>query len=745
MSCDNDVTAGSPTLAHVVFPTLEFEVTKWHDKMRWLRQDRVLRLSDEGIENVKRKSGVAVTTKKFGYDTLKHVRLVERDYIILAFVDDHDYHYLTADAVRIAWEVNERMNVRENSKRYFKFISTRSGKPTVSAAFRRNKMPMPWDLEDRLVLRQHNSLLELQITEMLLAPSTRVKRWVEKLQSAADASLYLGRAGSPRPAASPTGAVGKRAPTPVNEGETGCRAVAVIGEAIVDVRRLVMEHYVAPSSTQIATPRDIPATIRDGNDLGITFAFLPPQRAADSNADDASQPSCQDDAGGSPASYTARSGTPVGTPCVATPLGLAGFGGEILRCTSPEPAEPSQLLLSRGGEPGDARHSPSSASITNGHLSVSPSPSPPGITNASFGMAGRSLMRKVSRMRDRGASSIEGKVIYVTGGEDELGKCIDRCLQKVLLQPSVADAAYREIHQDGGLAGKRALFAENHRFVHKKPIGYFGIPAKLHSCGWIDAVHELDAMAGKRLPHEKMSCIMLMVRQVFLIASVDSEENVEGYSLDNLLPLIIFVLARSSLAEPLVEAEYIMALSDSVSADEQAYYLTVFFSAIEYIAGLDRSLDCLFSEEPAPQPRPPSRNKSPSPSRASSSPPVPAAVVVSSGKKRALRLSDPPRTSLLAPTQAAPGFMSRSTSRGSLSDSSLVGSTAPAIAPLERPKRMGSGGDEKAMTEFGVILTPQHLLSELSQLSDAKRPPAYFDPARSTPPADDFSDIELAL
>eukprot|EP00659_Diplonema_papillatum_P007716 gene7716-11850_t len=502
----------TPLLAKVVFPNVEFKVTKWHHSRRWLKQDRLLRLTEIGVENVNVYTGKV--SKFHTYTDVDAVKLVNQRYFVLCFNNDHDYHYKTESAVRICWEINERLKAIESRERFKMFIARRissdprskeSLKAHLSEAFRSNKVPIAVDLQHNLLARQQESMLELQITELVMDTKSDEGKHAAQVKSKTEQLLK------------PSQFFGFGKPT-------GTALLAEVRywlqELKVQLQAFFSEacNFTFPDSV-VSSPGDGSLMLQDG-------------------------------------SFSRRSGPFIIQPSV----------------------------------PGSYPPLTSSAQLT-----VSPD-----LTSSSVPGGLRSKLAKRKRMM-----FVEEKVFKKpwrdggAGTDDEVARSVDICLQKFLLK-DLHDKLRTVVESDPSVAEKSKEVRRKLALVRHKPPAYFGIPRKLHNCGWADAVRELNKMSQKRLPVEKMECILVMVRQICIVSSVDSQTKAAtDMSLDDILPIFLYCIARCKLEDPFVEAEYISVLSDGTTSDEHAYYLTVFFSALEYIATIDPLASDPFDPEPS--------------------------------------------------------------------------------------------------------------------------------------------------
>eukprot|EP01061_Rhynchopus_euleeides_P027150 TRINITY_DN44225_c0_g1_i1.p1 TRINITY_DN44225_c0_g1~~TRINITY_DN44225_c0_g1_i1.p1 ORF type:complete len:758 (+),score=260.50 TRINITY_DN44225_c0_g1_i1:111-2384(+) len=591
-----------PELKRIAYPNIEFMVTKWHHKHRWLKQTRVLRLQQHYVENALNKPvspatlplgclasaedaadrartpscfsnpevsrmfsndslvgrdsedspgmvdhyggehrgccGVrcfrsssagssgggqlapagpnhtqsptrdnGYTTKRIPYSNIEGLVLVEGDYFIMKVRNDHDYHYLTRDAVRIVWEIQERINAYEARCRYYSYAATRVGRSEPSdilKAFRLQKLPSPLDSKENLLSRQRESLLELHFLEVLLDAGSKEGTAMRRsnreirhiLQEPEVAYILKGDARSRRAQASD-------GDPPVHTLEF----LASVRELLSCRKTELLTRFLIERAEGFPVPNTAPN--------GLSFA------TTESEASGASRCTSWDDCG--------------------------SMGYEILNNT----IEAASLE-------------------TTSPIRVLRSPK----------RTGRGRGKRASVLCNFTSPAVASAASQCT--EDELIKALDCALQKVVYQDrTVTDALYLLLIRDTELKKKRMQLKRRLAKIRGKPPQFFGVPSELSGCGWDDAIRELDALGGKLLPCQKLDSLVLMMRQLVTVATTDGHSL--SCSLDDILPLVLYCVSRCALLDPWAEAEFMAALTDPSSTDERAYYLTVFISALEYL------------------------------------------------------------------------------------------------------------------------------------------------------------------
>ena len=588
-------------LKRIAYPNLEFVATKWHHKRRWLKQTRVLRILQNGIENALNKPTVhtahpvpvryssdsddtpavppspspspsrhirtfscysspddptsplgctpekktffdhygdehhgstpsthvyaspnseqptklnGFTTKRISYNKVEGLVLVERNYFILKVRDDHDYHYITPDAVRIVWEIQERMKMNEGRRRYYGYAASRVGRAEpckILHAFRAQKLPSPLDLQENLRSLQRESLLELHFMDVLMD-------------------------------------------TTCLEGAAMKRVVRELHEIVHSQEVL---HHLAVRASPTSTPRA--RTLQ-------TLPYLAEVREVLSSKKVEFLHDFLQHRSEGVVEYARGAG-----------------GGSTPRSTS-FGTESERDSLSRCPSSWDENESFGCEILENTMQAASVEAVPPIRVHSP---------RRMPRGRKRsGLCVFTSQALSSAAAEstdEEAAKALDCAIQRMAYRDrTVTDAMYLLLIRDTELKKKRMQLKRNLRRLKGRPPQYFDVSDALADCGWDDAVTELDTLGAKTLPCQKLDCLVMMMRQLFTIAATDSTEK-RTYALDDILPLVIYCVSKCSLVDPWAEAEYMTSLTDPSSTDERAYFLVVFISALEFIISMPLS------------------------------------------------------------------------------------------------------------------------------------------------------------
>jgi hypothetical protein len=142
------------------------------------------------------------------------------------------------------------------------------------------------------------------------------------------------------------------------------------------------------------------------------------------------------------------------------------------------------------------------------------------------------------------------------------------------------------------------LISRKMQLLQGKPQSYFDIPAKLQSAtNWSQSILELSGIETAHTPNEKIACLLASAKSIYSTHNIEkNEENPDSppeqhiMGADDFLPIHIFVVCNSGLKRPhLLTATLWKLVSHGVLQGEGGYYLTVFESALAYIA--DMSLE----------------------------------------------------------------------------------------------------------------------------------------------------------
>eukprot|EP01027_Heterolobosea_sp_BB2_P012151 GEZU01017629.1.p1 GENE.GEZU01017629.1~~GEZU01017629.1.p1 ORF type:complete len:457 (-),score=85.18 GEZU01017629.1:53-1423(-) len=89
-------------------PDLSFSVVKVHHILK-RKQDRILKLTSDGILNCKQTGKCQMVTKSFPYKNVKRVILKDTNNFIIQYHNDHDFFYRSPVSMQIVQEINNRM------------------------------------------------------------------------------------------------------------------------------------------------------------------------------------------------------------------------------------------------------------------------------------------------------------------------------------------------------------------------------------------------------------------------------------------------------------------------------------------------------------------------------------------------------------------------------------------------------------------------------------------------------------
>eukprot|EP01124_Arcella_intermedia_P000801 TRINITY_DN10425_c0_g1_i1.p1 TRINITY_DN10425_c0_g1~~TRINITY_DN10425_c0_g1_i1.p1 ORF type:complete len:467 (-),score=137.32 TRINITY_DN10425_c0_g1_i1:79-1479(-) len=128
------------------------------------------------------------------------------------------------------------------------------------------------------------------------------------------------------------------------------------------------------------------------------------------------------------------------------------------------------------------------------------------------------------------------------------------------------------------------------KYLVIKDQSFFHIDGKLQSPSeWGDVVVVLRGIENDCLPFNQIVCIIEVFKSIHSVFSLEHEKNASEedpliISGDDLLPIFIFILVRSSLKRLASLSEYLCNLIDNeTSFGEAGYCLAVFASAVQYL------------------------------------------------------------------------------------------------------------------------------------------------------------------
>jgi len=125
----------------------------------------------------------------------------------------------------------------------------------------------------------------------------------------------------------------------------------------------------------------------------------------------------------------------------------------------------------------------------------------------------------------------------------------------------------------------------------EKTQDFFQIDAKIQSpTEWEEAVIALNRISTEDLPWAQVDCLLDCFITISNLFNAEHKQDTNSESdkiilvSDDLLPIFIFILIKSSLTQLASLSEYLWNLIDGTASSGQAgYYLTVFTSGVHYL------------------------------------------------------------------------------------------------------------------------------------------------------------------
>lgn len=114
---------------------------------------------------------------------------------------------------------------------------------------------------------------------------------------------------------------------------------------------------------------------------------------------------------------------------------------------------------------------------------------------------------------------------------------------------------------------------------------YFGITEDFISQNcWVPAIKLISTLQDCVTPTEYLLCIFNTANEIFNEHKHQQKDKKKLIAGDEILPIFVYVVAKSSIKNPFQICEFIMQLGDPVELSrELGYYLTVFYSSCEAI------------------------------------------------------------------------------------------------------------------------------------------------------------------
>mmetsp|Transcript_2583 Transcript_2583/g.9887 ORF Transcript_2583/g.9887 Transcript_2583/m.9887 type:complete len:1019 (-) Transcript_2583:192-3248(-) len=174
----------------------------------------------------------------------------------------------------------------------------------------------------------------------------------------------------------------------------------------------------------------------------------------------------------------------------------------------------------------------------------------------------------------------------------EKNDAIEKSLERALLTDSIRKSLLNSFNvADPSLKQREAAFEEKMRkFFSKASQDYFHIPSDIQSpTEWRSCAHDLYKLNYAQYPFEMVQIILDTSRKVYALFKEEHPDNASAVlAADDVLPLMIFIITRADVKQPLQMMEYITSLMDPIiMSQEEGYYCTLYNSALSVLEGMN--------------------------------------------------------------------------------------------------------------------------------------------------------------
>jgi len=171
--------------------------------------------------------------------------------------------------------------------------------------------------------------------------------------------------------------------------------------------------------------------------------------------------------------------------------------------------------------------------------------------------------------------------------QEEMNCSVEYALQQVFFLP-VMDTLIKMSTIDP--KRERKLRATVHKLRNQSQ-DKFGIKEEHRNVGnWSGAVFEMKKFMKKKLPSEKILCLMDAARSIIRDHAKQNGSDATPLSGDDFLPIITYVIVKTATEDDLITAtqlNYMAKLCDpELLKGQEGYYLTVFTCALKYLSSV---------------------------------------------------------------------------------------------------------------------------------------------------------------
>ncbi|KAA0711300.1 Ras and Rab interactor 3 Ras interaction/interference protein 3 [Triplophysa tibetana] len=171
--------------------------------------------------------------------------------------------------------------------------------------------------------------------------------------------------------------------------------------------------------------------------------------------------------------------------------------------------------------------------------------------------------------------------------EEKLEIIIEVSICKSVLKP-LREAVYSGLKDIHSHAGNLKKLKENQQVVLGSTTTDLGVNTSVPETAIMDKIQiKLGNLHKEYSPQKKIDLLLKTCKIIYESMSVGSQGKAHG--VDDFLPVLMYVLARSNISALLLDVEYMMELMDpALQLGEGSYYLTTTYGALEHIKNFDK-------------------------------------------------------------------------------------------------------------------------------------------------------------
>nr|XP_057946927.1 ras and Rab interactor 3-like isoform X2 [Doryrhamphus excisus]XP_057946928.1 ras and Rab interactor 3-like isoform X2 [Doryrhamphus excisus] len=173
--------------------------------------------------------------------------------------------------------------------------------------------------------------------------------------------------------------------------------------------------------------------------------------------------------------------------------------------------------------------------------------------------------------------------------QDKLESIVEAALCKSVLKP-LREPIYNSLEKLHSSNGSLKQMAQNQSIVLGSTTTALGVTTAVPEASAMEKISiKLSNLHLEYSPQKKIELLLKACKIIYDSMSVSSPGRAHGA--DDFLPVMMYVLARSNLADLMLDVEYMMELMDpALTIGEGSYYLTTTFGALEHIKTFDQQM-----------------------------------------------------------------------------------------------------------------------------------------------------------